>query len=104
VGGGTGVHARWLAPLTKGVRCRKPPRDYLRNFYFDVLIHDLAARKYLVDWMGADNLVVGDNFGGMDSVDGFTSVDQLRLDAVAAAKIKGPNACQLFKLEGYLEN
>jgi aminocarboxymuconate-semialdehyde decarboxylase len=85
-----------------GVRCKKPPREYLKNFYFDALIHDVEARKYLVDWMGADNLVVGDNHGGMDSVEGFGSIDEMQLDQLSADKIKGLNAKALFKLDDLL--
>lgn len=84
------------------VRCKKAPREYLKNFYFDTLIHEVQARKYLVDWMGADNLVVGDNHGGMDSVDGFVSVDEMELDQLSADKIKGLNAKALFKLDDLL--
>src|SRR3546814_8651293 len=36
-----------FAGLISGVRCKKPPREYLKNFYFDTLIHELDARKYL---------------------------------------------------------
>lgn len=91
-----------FAPLTKGVRCQRPPREYLNNFYFDTLIHDLAARRFLVDWMGADNLLVGDNHGGMDSVDGFVGVDEMGLDQASADKIKGGNARKLYKLDALL--
>ena len=91
-----------FATLNKNVKCIKPPREYLKNFYFDTLIHELPARKYLVDWMGADNLVVGDNHGGMDSVDGFVGVDEMQLDPAAADKIKGGNARALFKLDDHL--
>src|SRR3546814_7089856 len=38
-----------FAGLISGVRCKKPPREYLKNFYFDTLIHELDARKYLVN-------------------------------------------------------
>ena len=88
-----------FAGLISGVRCKKAPREYLKNFYFDTLIHELDARKYLVNWMGADNLVVGDNHGGMDSVDGFKSVDEMELDQKSADKIKGLNAKALFRLD-----
>ncbi|MDR3472255.1 MAG: amidohydrolase family protein [Devosia sp.] len=91
-----------FATLNRNVRCKKPPREYLKNFYFDTLIHELSARKYLVDWMGADNLVVGDNHGGMDSVDGFAYVDELGLDEASAVKIRGGNAVKLFKLQDHL--
>jgi len=87
-----------FATLNREVRAKKPPREYMKNFYFDTLIHDPMARRFLVDWMGADNLVIGDNYGGMDSVDGFAFLDQLELDAESANKIMGVNAKTLFKL------
>jgi len=91
-----------FATLNKHVKCNKPPREYLKNFYFDTLIHELNARKYLVDWMGADNLVVGSNYGGMDAVDGFAYVGELGLDPASADKIYGHNARKLFKLDELL--
>ena len=91
-----------FALLNKQVKAKKPPREYLGNFYFDTLIHELDARKYLVEWMGSDNLVVGDNHGGMDSADGFAFVDEMGLDEVSADKIKGGNARKLFKLDEHL--
>jgi len=92
-----------FAALNPAVRAKRPPREYLQNFYFDTLIHDLSSRRFLVDWMGADNLVVGDNYGGMDSVDGFAYIDELELDEPSARKIIGTNAMALFKLEGHLQ-
>ena len=92
-----------FASINRHVKCAKPPREYLRHFYLDTLVHDLSARKYLVDWMGADNLVVGDNYGGMDSVNGFAFVDEMGLDEASAAKIKGGNARYIFKLDDLLE-
>ena len=52
-----------------------------------------------MNWMGADKLVVGDNHGCMDSVDGFKSVDEMELDQKSADKIKGLNAKALFRLD-----
>ncbi|GAA3581431.1 amidohydrolase family protein [Amycolatopsis ultiminotia] len=91
-----------FATLNRQVRAKNPPRQYLKNFFFDTLVHDLAARRFLVDWMGPDNLVVGDNYGGMDSVDGFAFLDELSLDAGSADKIRGGNARELFKLDDHL--
>jgi aminocarboxymuconate-semialdehyde decarboxylase len=92
-----------FATLNGEVRAKKPPRTYLKNFYFDTLVHDLTARRFLVEWMGPDNLVVGDNYGGMDSVDGFAFLDELELDASSAGKIMGGNARTLFKLDDHLQ-
>jgi hypothetical protein len=59
----------------------------------------VAARRFLVDWMGVENIVVGDNFEGHDSADGFAFAEELGLPDEDAAKIMGDNAVKLFKLE-----
>jgi aminocarboxymuconate-semialdehyde decarboxylase len=87
-----------FAPYMPGVKAKKPIREYLKNFYFDLLIHDVNARRFLVDFMGPDNLVFGSNYGsGQDKAD-FTFLDQLNLDKKSYNKIAGENAATLFKL------
>ncbi|HVX22597.1 MAG TPA: amidohydrolase family protein [Acidimicrobiales bacterium] len=76
----------------------RPLRDYLSNFYFDVLIHDVKARRFLVDWAGPDQVIVGDNYDGIDSATGFAFLDELGLPAGAREKIAGGNAVELFHL------
>jgi len=77
---------------------KRPLREYLSNFYFDNLIHDPVARQYLVDWMGPSNVLVGDNFGGLDSADGFAFLEELDLSPEAAEAIAGGNAERIFGL------
>jgi len=81
-------------------RARRQLRDYLSNFYFDILVHDLGAREFLLEFMGSDNLVVGSNFGGWDAANGFAMLDELDLDAETHRKIAGENARRLFGLTG----
>jgi aminocarboxymuconate-semialdehyde decarboxylase len=81
------------------VKARKPLREYMSNFYFDILIHDDQARRLLYDFAGADQLVVGSNFGGWDAMNGFQLLDQLDIPASAHDKIAGGNAAALFGLE-----
>ncbi|HXG36586.1 MAG TPA: amidohydrolase family protein, partial [Dehalococcoidia bacterium] len=38
----------YIAETMRDVRAKKPLREYLKNFYFDVLVHDAKARQYLV--------------------------------------------------------
>jgi aminocarboxymuconate-semialdehyde decarboxylase len=87
-----------FAGIRKNVKAKRPVGDYLDNFYYDVLIHQRAARQYLVDWAGADHLVVGSNYGGDDSVDGFAFVHELGLPRVDEEKIFWRNAAKLLNI------
>jgi aminocarboxymuconate-semialdehyde decarboxylase len=35
------------------------PNDLLRRFYYDALIHDTRALRYLIDLVGADRIAIG---------------------------------------------
>jgi aminocarboxymuconate-semialdehyde decarboxylase len=80
------------------VRAAKPLDAYRENLYFDCLIHELSARRFLVEFAGADHVLVGDNYIGWDAVDGVEFVRELQLDPVDEAKILGGNAKALFRL------
>jgi aminocarboxymuconate-semialdehyde decarboxylase len=38
------------------------PKDYLGHFYFDSLVHDAKALKYLVDLVGAEKICLGSDY------------------------------------------
>ncbi len=80
------------------VKAQKPLNEYRENVFYEILVHDLAARKFLVDFAGTDQLVVGDNFGGWDEADGFAMLDELQLPADEHEKISSLNAIKLFGL------
>jgi aminocarboxymuconate-semialdehyde decarboxylase len=84
------------------VRGKKPPEEYLDNFFFDLQLHDLRARRFFYEWAGPDRLVIGDNFGGWDAADGFVMLDELQLPEHDQRKIEGDNAIRLFGLESVL--
>ena len=47
--------------LTPDYPAKRPIRDYIdNNVMFDILLHDLDARRFLVETVGPDRLVVGD--------------------------------------------
>jgi aminocarboxymuconate-semialdehyde decarboxylase len=92
-----------FATIAPDSRAKRLVREYLSNFYFDVLVHDVAARRFLLEVMGEDNLIVGDNFKGMDSADGFAFVDELDLPAEVAEKINATNAIKAFGIEEMAE-
>jgi len=87
-----------FAKLNPAAQAKKPLREYLSQLYFDNLIHAVDARQYLVDWMGASNVIVGDNYAGMDSADGFAYLDELHLPIDAANAIAGGNAARIFRI------
>lgn len=101
--GGGAVPYQWgrlelAARKMPGVKARRPLGDYQANFYLDVLVHDVRARQFLVEFWGADRLVAGTNFRGWDEIAGFDSVEELDLSTEDRQKIIGGNAVSLFKL------
>ena len=44
------------------IDCAVSPRAQLRRFYFDTLVHDEAALRFLVDAVGADRLALGSDY------------------------------------------
>jgi aminocarboxymuconate-semialdehyde decarboxylase len=80
------------------VRAKRPIREYRSNVYFDILVHDLAARRLLLDFAGPEQLVIGDNYGGWDAADGVALLDELELAPDEKEMIGGTNAAALFKL------
>lgn len=83
-----------------GVRCRQSPYEYRKNFWFDILVHDAKARRFLVDSWGADNLVIGSNYSGWNWSDEFQHLETLGLSEADKAKISYRNAEKLFNLPG----
>lgn len=80
-------------------RAKQPLRTYLKNLYFDCVVHDPAARRFLVDWAGADHVLIGSNFGGWDGISGVNFIRELELPAADEKKILSDTAAELFGLE-----
>jgi predicted TIM-barrel fold metal-dependent hydrolase len=77
---------------------KKLVSEYLENFYFDPLVHALPMRRAIVDVIGADHLLYGDNFGGMDGVrDDLTA--GIGLSETDREKIRWRNASKLLKID-----
>lgn len=59
--------ARWdlgyaAAPGKTAVNISRPPREQLRNVYFDTVLFDPEVVGYLVDWAGADRVLLGSDY------------------------------------------
>lgn len=88
----------YAARRMKGSKAKHSLYDYMGNLYFDCLVHDVRGRQFLVDFVGVDQVLVGDNYLGWDAVDGFAMVDELNLSDTDRAKIYGGNAQKVFGL------
>ena len=91
----------WYGERSPAARNERPFEDYLTSFYFDTIIHDARARRYLYEIVGADNLIVGSNWAGWDWVDGFAFAEDMTDDPDELARIMGGNAREIFDLQGF---
>lgn len=78
----------------------KSPGEYFRRFYFDTLVHDPKALRFLNELAGADRLMIGtdypyDNTGERDPLG---ALDRAGLRDCEA--ILGGNAAKLLALDG----
>ncbi|MCW3001046.1 MAG: hypothetical protein JWQ20_344 [Conexibacter sp.] len=75
---------------------KKPVDEYFGNFLFDPDIHDPIMRKALVDLVGVDRFVYGDNLGGSDNFQGDLT-DEIGLSDEDREKIRSGNALRVLK-------
>ncbi|MDB6050830.1 MAG: amidohydrolase family protein [Pseudomonas sp.] len=80
------------------VHNKRPVLDYMKNFYFDVELHELPMRQALIEVVGADQMLYGSNFGGSDAVR-HDLTDGLRISDADLQKIRWQNACKLLHLD-----
>ena len=75
------------------------PSEYLRRFYYDTITHDPTLLRELVDWIGADHVLLGSDYpfdmGPQRPVD---VVREAKLGDDAEAAVLGGNAKKLFGL------
>ena len=105
-GGGALTHLR--GRLDRGFKQRpeinkvisKPPTEYLKQFYFDTITHDPLILRGLVDFVGADHVLLGSDYpfdmGNENPVDLVRSAN---LGAENEKKILGGNANLLLNWE-----
>jgi aminocarboxymuconate-semialdehyde decarboxylase len=65
-------------PAAAGIVAAHPPSAYLRRMYYDTILHDAPALRYLASRVGVDRLVIG-------SDDSFPPADHDPLASLAAA-------------------
>jgi aminocarboxymuconate-semialdehyde decarboxylase len=98
-GGGLLAFNIWRLDHSYGLRAdlRKTipqtPSAYLKQLYFDSIVHSVAALEYLVRVVGADRVVIGTDYPmAMGDFDSVGKVMQLELSDAQREQILGGNA------------
>ena len=77
----------------------RKPSDYLRNLYFDSIVHSVAALQYLVGIVGPDRVVIGTDFPmAMGDFQSVEKVRQLDISEESRKQILGGNASRALNL------
>jgi aminocarboxymuconate-semialdehyde decarboxylase len=77
------------------------PLESLKRFYYDTLTHDADLLRALIDFAGAEHILVGSDYPfDMGDEHPADVVHELGLEAGTGAKILQKNAVQLLGLEG----
>jgi aminocarboxymuconate-semialdehyde decarboxylase len=50
------------APAAMRARATRPPAAFLGSLFFDTIVHDVRALRYLVEVVGARSVVVGTDY------------------------------------------
>ena len=77
----------------------RKPSDYLRNLYFDSIVHSVAALQYLVGIVGPDRVVIGTDYPmAMGDFQSVEKVGQLEISEESRKQILGGNAARALNL------
>ncbi|MBI1795225.1 MAG: amidohydrolase [Chloroflexi bacterium] len=75
----------------------RPPTEYLKQFYFDTITHDAVVLKNLVDFVGADRILLGSDYPfDMGNENPVEFVRSTKLGNEAEKLILGDNAADIF--------
>lgn len=90
-------HAHGFQPQARS-RLRESPDDSLRRFYFDTLTHDEALLRALIDYAGAEHVLLGSDYPfDMGDQRHVATVRALGLDSDVEARILSGNAEELLE-------
>ncbi len=79
---------------------RKPPSQYLKDFYYDTVNFDLGALKLAIDFAGPDHLLAGSDYphqiGSLEKM--VESIGKMGISEEEKAGVAGENAVRLLGL------
>jgi aminocarboxymuconate-semialdehyde decarboxylase len=91
-------HGQRVRPETKDLG-RKPVRNYLRRFHYDIISHSPELLSLLVDMVGADRVMLGTDYCfDMGYEKPRAVISALKLSKQDEALITGGNAARLLRL------
>jgi len=91
-------HSYSLRPGLKAAVPRKPS-EYLKRFYFDTIVHSIAALQYLINVVGADRVVMGTDYPmGMGDFNPVRKLAAINLTAAERELILGQNSLRALAL------
>lgn len=95
---GRSNHAYQVRPEASA--CKKSPEEYLKNIWFDTVVYEPHALRYLIDQYGISQLVVGTDYPfDMGDYDIHHLIDSVPgLSAQEREQILGINAAQLLNI------
>lgn len=89
-------HAHSFQPDARS-ELSESPLDSIRRFYFDTITHDRELLRALVDWAGADHVLLGSDYPfDMADHDPVATVRSLELEPGDEAAVLGANAERLL--------
>jgi aminocarboxymuconate-semialdehyde decarboxylase len=90
-------HAHTFQPQARE-RLRESPEDSMRRFFFDTVTHDAGLLRGLIDWVGADHVLLGsDRPFDMGTEQPVDHVRSLGLPAGDEPAVLGGNAERLMR-------
>ncbi|HEY4370788.1 MAG TPA: amidohydrolase family protein [Burkholderiales bacterium] len=91
----------WRARKDARVNIKKAPSSYLKKMYFDTIAFDPQMMRFLVDWYGAGQVVLGTDYpydmGDFDPVGTIKSIP--KLSRADQDMIAGGTAAKLLKIK-----
>lgn len=93
-------HGWRTRPVAKKSRITRAPSTYLKQFYFDTIVFESKALRYLIQLVGSDRIVIGTDYPfDMGYMKPRELVDGLGLASDDTELIFSQNAAQLLKMK-----